>query len=145
MKPLPPRIIPYRIKLATSRATTGRRLFVEGGDGRSAWGRRWRDLCLSHASDLGGPDILSEAQVSICRRASAIEVELESLEGRMSAGEPLELAQYARLTGVLCRLFELVGVKRVSKPLDPQAELVRAMAAYPATVDDDDEEPGETQ
>jgi hypothetical protein len=48
-------------------------LFAEGGDGRSAWGRRWRDLILSHANDLGGIELLSEAQISICRRVSAME------------------------------------------------------------------------
>jgi hypothetical protein len=71
------RIIPYPAKTATSRATTGRHLFAAGGDGRSAWGRRWRDLWLSHAKDLGA-DILSEAQVSIIKRVSAMEAELEA-------------------------------------------------------------------
>jgi len=61
MKSPSARIIPYRKKTATSRAITGRRLFAEGGDGRSAWGRRWRDLCLSHAADLGCAELLSEA------------------------------------------------------------------------------------
>jgi hypothetical protein len=66
------------------------------------------------------------------------------MEGRMSASQPIELAQYARLTGVLCRLLELVGIKRLIKPLDPTSELVRAMGAYPvAVVDDDDEDEDE--
>jgi hypothetical protein len=109
MKPPSARIIPYRTKAATSRATTGRRLFAEGGDGRSAWGRRWRDLCLSHASDLGGADILSEAQVSIIKRASAMECELEAMEARPSEGKKIDLDQYGRLTGRWCRLLDLVG------------------------------------
>jgi hypothetical protein len=130
------RIIPYPTKTATSRATTGRRLFTEGGDGRSAWGRRWRDLCLSHANDLGGPDGLSEAQVSIIKRVSAMEIELEAMEARMSEGERVDLDQFGRLTGRLCRLLELVGIRRVTKPLDPTGELARAFAG----VDDDGDE-----
>jgi hypothetical protein len=70
---------PAAAKRLASRGTTGKRMFVEGGDGRSAWGRCWRDLCLALANDLGGADILSEAQVSICRRVGAIECELEAM------------------------------------------------------------------
>jgi hypothetical protein len=61
--------------------TTGYSLFVESGDGRSAWARRWKDLIFAHASDLGPPETLSEAQISIIRRVSAMECELESMEG----------------------------------------------------------------
>jgi hypothetical protein len=110
----------------TSKVTTSRRLFVEG-DGRSAWAIRWKDRILAHVADLGDQEGLSEAQISICRRASAIECELEAMEGRMSAGEPIDIAVYARLTGCLCRLLELVGVKRLSKPLDPMSELTKAL------------------
>jgi hypothetical protein len=115
----------------SSQVTKGKRMFVEQlGDGRSAWAKRWADLIVAHVSDLGGIEMISEAQLSICRRAGALECELESIEARMSASEPIDLAVYARLTGCLCRLFELVGVKRLSKPLDPQAELIKALAPY---------------
>ena len=90
--------------------TTGRRTFAEGGDGRGAWTRRWKDLVASHASDLGGEG-LSEAQISICRRASAIECELEAMEGRMSASHPIAIEVYGRLASRLCRLLELIGIK----------------------------------
>jgi hypothetical protein len=123
------------------RVSSGRNLFAEGGDGRTAWGRRWRDLCLSHANDLGGADILSEAQVSIIKRASAMECELEALEARLSEGQPIDVGQYSRLAGLLCRLLELVGVRRLSKSLDPTSELVRAMSAYASQPVDDEDEP----
>jgi hypothetical protein len=97
---------------------------------RSAWAIRWKDRILAHVADLGDQEGLSEAQISICRRASAIECELEAMEGRMSAGEPIDIAVYARLTGCLCRLLELVGVKRLSKPLDPMSELTKALEGY---------------
>jgi hypothetical protein len=74
--------------------TTGRKAFVEIGDGRSPWARRWSDLIFAHANDLGGPETLSEAQISLCRRTAAIECELESLEGRMSAGEPIDIFRH---------------------------------------------------
>ena len=139
MKPLPPRILPFPVKTATSRATTGRRLFAEGGDGRSVWGRRWRDLCLSHAADLGGPGVLSEAQTSVIKRVASLEIALESMEARMSEGERIDLDQFGRLTGRLCRLLELIGIRRLTKPLDPTSELAKALEAYPAKPIDDDE------
>lgn len=57
-----------------SAVTNGRRLFVEG-DENSAWSRRYRNLIACHVSDLGGRDGLSEAQLSLDKRASAIELE----------------------------------------------------------------------
>jgi hypothetical protein len=66
-----------------SRVTTGRKVFVEG-DGNSRWARRYRDLIAAHCQDLGGVDLLSEAQLSLIRRASAIELELEQAEGKLS-------------------------------------------------------------
>jgi hypothetical protein len=54
----------------SSSVTHGTRMFIEQlADGRTAWATRWNDLVLKHASDLGGYEILSEAQLSVCRRA----------------------------------------------------------------------------
>jgi hypothetical protein len=125
------------------RGTAGKRVFVEGGDGRSPWSIRWKDLIYSHATDLGGVEVLSEAQISVIRRASAIECELERLEADMSVDGDVDLDQYGRLAGRLCRLFELVGIKRLARPIDPTSDLAKALEAYPLTAidDDDDDEP----
>jgi hypothetical protein len=130
-------------KRRASRGTSGKRLFVEGGDGRSAWALRWKDLILAHVADLGGPELLSEAQISLCRRVAAMEIALEQLEARMSTGEPIDIGVYARLTGCLCRLFALLGTRGRAKSLDPQSELVRALQAYPPTAFDDDADDGD--
>jgi hypothetical protein len=61
------------------------------------------DLILAHVADLGGPDDLSEAQISICRRVSTIECELEAMEARMSEGQPIDVDQYGRLAGRLAK------------------------------------------
>lgn len=61
-----------------SRVRNGRSLFAEGGDGRTAWSRRFRDLIEAHTADLGGHP--PEAEASLIRRASALEVQLEQLE-----------------------------------------------------------------
>jgi hypothetical protein len=137
----PSRILPFRTKVASSKVSTGQKLFVEGGDGRSLWSRRWRDLILSHANDLGGMELLSEAQISLCRRISAMECELEAMEARMSEGQEIDLGLYSRLTALLCRMLDLVGIKRLTRPIDPLSDLAKAFEAYPAkAIDDDDED-----
>ena len=94
-----------------SRVTTGRRVFVEG-DGNSRWARRYRDLIAAHCQDLGGVDLLSEAQTSLIRRASAIELELEQMEGKLSLGEQIDLDVFTRSASHLRRLFEVLGIGR---------------------------------
>jgi hypothetical protein len=97
-----------------SAVSNGRRLFVEG-DGNSAWSRRYRDLIASHVSDLGGASLLSEAQRSLIKRASAIELELEQAEGRLSMGQQIDLDAYTRAAGHLRRLLETLGLQRVQR------------------------------
>jgi hypothetical protein len=104
-----------------SAATTGRRVFVEG-DGNSRWARRYRDLIAAHCQDLGGVDLLSEAQLSLIRRASAIELELEQAEGKLSMGEEVDLDRFTRAAGHLRRLFETLGLERRARVVEPSLE-----------------------
>jgi hypothetical protein len=101
-------------EMLRSRVTNGRRVFAIGGDGRGAWTRRWKDLQEAHVEDMGGITGLSEAQVSLCRRAAALEVTLEQIEASMSLGaatiEDLDL--YNRLSGNLRRILETIGLQR---------------------------------
>jgi hypothetical protein len=94
--------------------TNGRRLFVDG-DGNSAWSRRFRDLVVGHVGDMGGRAVLSEAQVSLIKRASALECELEGMEGRLSKGEDVDLDSYQRAASALRRILESLGLDRVAR------------------------------
>jgi hypothetical protein len=116
-----------------SAVSNGRRLFVEA-DARSAWSRRYRDLIAAHSSDLGGADHLSEAQRSLVRRCSAIELELEAAECKLSQGLPVDMDIYARLTGHLRRVLETLGMERRARDVrdltlaDIQAEYAQRNA-----------------
>jgi hypothetical protein len=102
-----------------SKVTNGRRVFAIGGDGSSAWTRRWKDLFDAHVVDLGGREVLSEAQVSLCRRVAAIEIQLEQMEAKMSEGDlTVDLDLYGRLAGHLRRIFETIGIKRRTRPVE---------------------------
>jgi hypothetical protein len=117
----PPRVqrrAPSRSKRPRSAVTSGRQLFISG-DPRSAWSRRFHDLVVGHVSDLGGADLLSEAQFSLIRRAAAIECELERLDARLSRDEPVDMDSYARVAGHLRRLFETLGIERRQRDLTP--------------------------
>jgi hypothetical protein len=99
-----------------SAVTNGKKLFVDG-DGNSAWSRRYRDLVSGHVADTGGRDLLSEAQVSLIKRAAAIEVELEQMEGRLSKGESIDLDLFTRSASHLRRILETIGVERRARPV----------------------------
>jgi hypothetical protein len=76
----------------------------------------------------------------------ATEVALEQLEARMSEGQKIDPDQYGRLTGRLCRMLELVGIRRLTKPLDPLSDLAKAFEGK--RIDDDepnDDEPLPTE
>src|SRR5262245_28789930 len=111
-------------KRPRSAVTSGRKLLI-GGDPNSAWSRRYRDLVVRHVADLGGRDMLSEAQLSLVRRAAALAVELESMEARMSEGQAVNLDTFGRAASHLRRLYESIGLKRTPRDVTPTlAELI---------------------
>jgi hypothetical protein len=97
----------------------GTALFAEG-DGRSAWGRRYREIVAAHISDFASsPEALSEAKRSLVKRVATLEIELEKLEGRLSQGEEINLDLYSRVSGQLRRMLETLGPDRVAKDVTP--------------------------
>jgi hypothetical protein len=109
-----------------SRITNGA---VVDADGRSAWGRRMRDLIHLHLSDLGGADATSEAEKSIIRRVAVLTCELERMEAvfaEAGASTPEELDLYNRTAGNMRRLLEAVGLERRSKDITPSLDDIAA-------------------
>jgi hypothetical protein len=97
-----------------SAVTSGRQLFIQGNS-NSAWSRRFFDLCSHHIHDISageGRDALTEAQLSLIRRAASIECELERLDALLSLGQEANLTEYGRAASHLRRLFETLGVER---------------------------------
>jgi hypothetical protein len=92
-------------------------MFVQG-DPNSAWSRRYHDLVVRHVGDLGGRSALSEAQLSLIRRATSIECELERLDAMLSTSQTVDLDSYGRASSHLRRLFETLGLKRTAHTVD---------------------------
>jgi hypothetical protein len=123
-----------RAKRPRSAVTSGRKMFVTG-DPNSAWSRRYHDLVVRHIGDLGGKDVLSEAQLSLIRRATSIECELERLDALLSTGAEVDLDAYGRASSHLRRIFETLGVKRQARDvglIDP-LEYARQVDAQETT------------
>lgn len=104
-----------RPKTLRSAMTNGNRAFAQGGDGRSAWVRRWKDLVELHMADVGDPETLTATQISLCRRAATLEIELEQLEANLSEGTEVDLDRYGRLAGHLRRYLEVLAGQRQAK------------------------------
>ncbi len=124
-----PKAMDMRAPRTRSAVTNGKREFVEG-NGRSPWARRFKDLCELHQDDVGARETMSEAQVSLIRRISTTEVELERMEGQLSAGQSVDLDLYNRLSGNLKRLLETIGIERSKRDITPNLrDYIRSKAA----------------
>jgi hypothetical protein len=103
-----------RGKRPRSAVTSGRKLLMKG-DPNSAWSRRYHDILSGHVADLGGANVLSEAQAALCRDAACLELELERMRGRLSEGEEIDLDLYGRIAGQRRRILETLGLERRAK------------------------------
>lgn len=121
-RPTPTPMRGVKAKRPRSAVTSGRYLFVDGNS-NTAWSRRYYDLVAGHVADLGGTELLSEAQFSLIRRCAAIECELERLDGMLSRSEEIDLDAYARVSGHLRRIFETLhapsSLERRAKDISP--------------------------
>jgi hypothetical protein len=94
-----------------SRITNGTKL-VAGLDGRSAEARRYRDLVIAYADDLGGADKLTEAQRTLIAQAATLQVQAERGQGAILRGEQVNAEQLTRLANSTMRILTRLGLKR---------------------------------
>jgi hypothetical protein len=94
-----------------SRVTNGSKM-IAGVDGRSADARRYRDLAMSFADDLGGAAVLTEAQRALVFQAAALVVKSESMNGAMIRGEDVNVEQQTRVANALGRTLNRLGIKK---------------------------------
>lgn len=101
-----------------SRVTNGKQLLANV-DGRTADARRYRDLCLSLADDLGGAAGLTEAQRALVRQAAAMIVQSERLQSAVLRGELVDVEQLTRLANAATRILTRLGIKRAVRDTAP--------------------------
>jgi hypothetical protein len=107
---------------ARSAITNGRKQFLGKANERGEFARRLFDVTANMIDDLSGGaggEALSEAQISMVRRAGVLQLSLEAMEADMANDKPVNLDMYARLAGHLRRIFETIGLRRVAKDVTP--------------------------
>ena len=108
-----------RVRSAVTNGTT----LLAGVDGRSARMRRLKDLIGGHVADLGGRDLLSQAEFCIVRRCALLTLELELLEARFEINDGAKAAElecYQRVASSLRRMLESLGLQRRQKDVGPR-------------------------
>ena len=71
-------------------AITNDPLMLRGVDGRSVIARRYRDVAIALADDLGGQKTLNELTKILLRQAAALTVQVEYLQTKIVAGDDIE-------------------------------------------------------
>lgn len=104
-----------RSSTVRSAVTNGRRI-ANGLDGRTVAARRFRDLIVSLAADLGGLDALNEGERALIRNAAAMVVRSEDLQAATLRGEAVDPSDLIRLTDAVASVLD-----RLRKP-DPEKE-----------------------
>ena len=85
---------------------------LPGVDGRSVDARRFRDLAMAFADELGGAAALGDAEQALIRQAAAMVLQAEKLQGAAVRGEDIDLEQMTRLSNAATRALTRLGVKR---------------------------------
>ena len=101
-----------------SSVSNGNKLLA-GVDGRTAAARRFRDVIEDLTADLGGPELLSEAERQLVRRAAALSVDCEAAEAVMAQGGNLDMATYSTACNTLRRLLTTLGLERRQRDVTP--------------------------
>ena len=81
-------------------AVTNDPLMLRGVDGRTVVARRYRDVAIALADDLGGQSELGEPTKILIRQAAALTVQVETLQSKIVAGKDVNLEQLTRLSGM---------------------------------------------
>jgi hypothetical protein len=115
--------------LTVRSALTNDPLLLRGVDGRSMEARRYRDVAIALADDLGGQDKLSEPSKILVRQAAAMTVQVEALQSKIVSGEDVNLEQLTRLSNVLGRTLARLGLR---KPRAKQSVHDNIRRAFPA-------------
>lgn len=113
-RPIPARrLAPGQSVTRRTKVANGKSLLAPEGNANGWWARRFGEILALRFDDMGGGDLLSEGQISLAKRATTLEVELERMDANLSNGTDVDLDLYARITGTLARVLEKLGLERV--------------------------------
>jgi len=102
-------------RIRADKRLTARALFSSEIDGRTSWGRAFRDRVGLIIEDAGGLANVSEVKLSLIRRFVALSIESERMEILLARGKKVDLDLLQRLLGQLRRVAEMIGVDKVTR------------------------------
>ena|SRR5215210_3505446 len=100
-----------------SAISNGTRL-LDGVDGRSASGRRFRDLIRDFAEPFGGLKTLREGDRVLVKQAAALALRAESMQAAIVNGEAVDHNALIRLSSEARRILESIR-RKSEKPKAP--------------------------
>jgi hypothetical protein len=109
-----------------SRVSTGTRLFIDGGDGRTPIGRRYRDLLAGYRAELGRQPTMIED--TLLRAAASIAIRQEQLAGALSTGELIDPRAVTQLSSELRRVLRELGIRGSGSSVEPDTDRHRREA-----------------
>jgi hypothetical protein len=113
-----------------SSVSNGSRLFaVAGLDGRTQTARRFRDIIEITTNDLGGPELLSEGQRQLIRRAASLSIMAESIEADMARDLAFDITVFGTICDRLRRIYETIGLERRARPVNDELDDALARVA----------------
>jgi len=101
---------------------------LAGVDGRSAEGRRYRDLVISYAEPLGGVASLSEENSALVRQCAALTMQSERMQSAIVRGEAVDCEQVTRIANALSRTLSAIRSRR--RPQKGPSALERIVARH---------------
>lgn len=96
---------------------------LPGVDGRTAMGRRLREIVGALVSDLGGDDAMTEAKLHIVRRVAVLAAQLETIEADAANGvRAFDIGSYSTGANTLRRLLADLGLERRARDVTPNLD-----------------------
>jgi hypothetical protein len=92
-------------------------ILIDDADGRSKHFRRFKALIEAFGDQIGGRDGLSPAQATTLRNAAALQLHIETLQGRLVCGVAVDGGELARLTTTVARLLAQLHRGRQAGPI----------------------------
>jgi hypothetical protein len=117
---------------ARSRITNGKRLHAKGVDQRTEAARRFRDLTMGFADQLGGLGRLNEAERSLVRSAASLTIMAEKLQAAAASGEAVDNEALTRVSNSQARVLATLRRGRPT-PRSETPSLSADMASRPAS------------
>lgn len=106
-------------KARATRVGLGSSDFLADVDGRSLIARRYNEISSALIRDLGGDDVVGEAQRQLVRRVTTLAVQCELVEVALANGEPFDLAAYSTASNTQNRILATLGLRRHARDITP--------------------------